>query len=111
MSSERRDKLRNTWLVCFWLSPTLQYTNGEHYSLAVLGTLQQWMPDVPAAFGGMARLRSIGDALLRKHGNNVDQASLDLCFMAAQRGCVVQRPSKRHRQYVVCTGDSHIPTR
>ena len=83
----------------------------EQGGLAVLGTLQQWMPDVQAAFGGMARLRSIGEALLRKHSNNVDQASIDLCVMASRRGCVVKRPSKRHRQYVACTGECTVPAR
>lgn len=70
----------------------------------------QWMPDVAAALGGMPRLLSVGEALLRKHGNNISQASLDLCAIARGRGCVLERPSKRHRQYVACTGQSHVPS-
>ena len=90
---------------------TLTYLNGKQFSLAVLGTLQQWMPDVATAFGGMTRLRSIGEALLRKHANNVDMASIDLGYMASERGCVLWRPTKRHRQYVACTGECTVPSR
>lgn len=87
------------------------YTNGARYSLAVLGILQQWMPDVPAAFGGPAELAALGKALLRKHANNVDEASVELAWRAAKNGCVMKRRTKKDRQYVSCTGQCTVPQR
>lgn len=88
---------------------TKTYLDRSSFSLAVIGILQQWMPDLPTAFGGMQNLCVFGKALLRKHANNIDEASTELAWRADQRGCVVRRRKRRDRQFVSCTGECTIP--